>query len=519
MRLSHRLVRHAAGTYHFRLIVPGDLRERLGRLVIKRSLRTTDAHTALAAALALSARYAQLFAWLRGGGMGSQKFDPFARPPSDPAGDFSTYVVDTDKGVVQTDGSAEEHARALEMTRALTELRRASVGTAVSTTVPSPGHQPTASRKTLREAITYWETVDMGAMRLRATAEERRKTIEDFAAHVGEKRYITDLRRPDVASWVAHLRGTKKNHQSTAKKLSGHIKAFFDSARRAGFYPEELSNPAAEVVKFTKADQEDRAATHGWQAFTPEQLKTIFAPENFRRTREIHTRRAMVIALYTGARVGEIAQMRLSGFSTVGGRPVMSFDGELKADASRRRVPIHPALIDLGLLDWVSEQRKRGCTRLFPTVKLDGKSGKGNAISKGFSKLLDTLEVKPTIDADLALTKELNPKIGMHSFRDTIIQAMQGYADEELRKAYVGHSHEGKRPRPERMKGSHETAYMRAWTTEEISRVFSGIQWRRWLDIDRLRDLLNQSDEQHAQSMKMFNLRSLAQRKVGKNSS
>lgn len=61
-------------------------------------------------------------------------------------------------------------------------------------------------------------------------------------------------------------------------------------------------------------------------------------------------------------------------------------------------MPIHPALIDLGLLDWVSEQRKRGCTRLFPTVKLDGKNGKGNALSKGFSKLLDTLAVKPAIE-------------------------------------------------------------------------------------------------------------------------
>lgn len=513
MRLSHRLVRHGAGTYHFRLIVPRDLRERLRLRVIKRSLRTTDAHTALAAALALSARYAQLFAWLRGGGMGSQKLDPFARPPSDPAGDFSTYVVDTEKGVVQTDGSAEEHARALEMTKALTELRKASAGSPGTATASPKIPAILVPSKTVREAVTYWETVDMGAMRLRATAEERRKTIEDFAAHVGDKRYLRDLRRPDVASWVAHLRGTKKNHQSTAKKLAGHIKAFFDSAMRAGFYPEELSNPAAKVVNFTKADQDNRATTHGWQAFTLDQLKTIFAPENFRRTREIHTRRAMVIALYTGARVGEIAQMRLAGFSTVDGRPVMSFDGELKADASRRRVPIHPALIDLGLLDWVFQQRKRGCTRLFPTVKLDGKSGKGNAISKGFSKLLDTLAVKPTIDADLALTKELDPKIGMHSFRDTIIQAMQGHADEELRKAYVGHSYEGRRPRPEQTKGSHETAYMRAWTTAEISRVFSGIQWGRWLDVDALRELLTQSDKEHSRAMTAMERRDHAQQR------
>jgi hypothetical protein len=51
-------------------------------------------------------------------------------------------------------------------------------------------------------------------------------------------------------------------------------------------------------------------------------------------------------------------------------------------------VPIHPDLLQLGILDWVADQRRRGCTRLLPTVKLDGKSGKGNAISKGFSKLI-----------------------------------------------------------------------------------------------------------------------------------
>jgi integrase len=215
----------------------------------------------------------------------------------------------------------------------------------------------------------------------------------------------------------------------------------------------------------------------------------------------------MVIALYTGARVGEIAQMRLAGFSEVEGRPVMSFDGELKSDASRRQVPIHPDLLELGILDWVADQRRRGCTRLLPTVKLDGKSGKGNAISKGFSKLISSLAIKPTIDPDLALTKELDPKLGMHSFRDTAIQAMQGHADVELRKAYVGHKHEGKASRAESVRGSHETAYMRAWTPKEVSRVFSGIRWGDWLAIDALKELLKHSDEEHARAMKSMQRR------------
>jgi integrase len=507
MRLLHHLVRHSSGTFHFRLVVPADLRERLALRVIKRSLRTHDPHSALAAALNFSARYARLFARLRGDAMARDKFDVDAWLASDLAQNVRPYTIDADRGMVQTDGTAADHANALEMARALIELRKVTPVQGGSAIEQSSGQPAPSVYGTVREAITYWQTVDMSAMRLKATAEDRLKAIEEFAAHVGDKRPIAYIRRPDVAAWVAHLRGTKKNEQSTAKKMASHIKAFFDSAQRAGYYSAELTNPAKNIVKFTKADQEQRAETHGWQAFTLEQLQTIFSPENFSKTREVHTRRAMVIALYTGARVGEIAQMRLAGFSEVEGRPVMSFDGELKSDASRRQVPIHPDLLELGILDWVADQRRRGCTRLLPTVKLDGKSGKGNAISKGFSKLISSLAIKPTIDPDLALTKELDPKLGMHSFRDTAIQAMQGHADVELRKAYVGHKHEGKASRAESVRGSHETAYMRAWTPKEVSRVFSGIRWGDWLAIDALKELLKHSDEEHARAMKSMQRR------------
>lgn len=436
--------------------------------------------------------------------MARDKFDVDAWLAGDLSRDARTYTIDAARGIVQTDGSATDHANAMEMARALLELRQiGNVEALLPARAAAPAPVPAAGGgKTLREAISYWETVDMTAMRLAATASERSKAIEDFASYVGEKRPVAEIRKPDVASWIVYLRGTKKNEQSTAKKLAGHIKAFFESAQRAGYFPADVLNPADKAVNFTKADQARRARSHGWQAFTLAQLKTIFAPENFARTQEIHTRRAMVIALYTGARVGEIAQLRLSGFTEVDGQHVMSVDGELKTDASRRSVPIHPDLIALGLLDWVADQRRRGCTRLLPTVKLDGKSGKGNAISKGFSKLLTNLGITPTIDPDLALTQDLSPKIGMHSFRDTVIQALQGSADEELRKAYVGHQHEGGSARGDRGGGSHEVSYMRAWTAKEVARVFKGLGWAEWLDIAALRPLLEQSDQQHATAMK-----------------
>ncbi len=502
MRLIHHLVRHRSGTYHFRLKIPTDLRAQVGKRVVKRSLRTTNARVALAAALALHARYAAAFALIRGGGVSRDKFDLDAYLKSIPEGQ-ADYRIDTGRGIVETDGTAADHARAMETLRLLESIGRVPAD-ALRVQAASA---PVPTGKTLRESISYWETVDKQKMRNRETAEARQKTIEEFAAHVGDKRPMAELTRLDVSSWVAYLIGTKKNIQSTAKNRATHIKALFASAQRAGSYPDNLKNPAENVVEFTKKDQDERARTHGWQAFSTEQLQTIFAPKSLARTREIHTRRAMVIALYTGARVGEIAQLRLAGFQHVEGLPVMRIEGELKTDASYRDIPAHPDLVRLGLLDWVDAQRRRGFTRLFPTVKLDGKSGKGNAISKGFSNLLDAIGVSARVDPDLALTKELAPRIGMHSFRDTLIQAMQGKTSEELRKAYVGHSFEGLRPRKEQIRSAHEVSYMREWTPEEIAGVFKGIRWGKWLDFEGLAPLLSQTDEEHARAMKAMERR------------
>jgi hypothetical protein len=42
MRLAHHLLRHPSGVFHFRLVVPADLRAVVGLRIIKKSLRTRD---------------------------------------------------------------------------------------------------------------------------------------------------------------------------------------------------------------------------------------------------------------------------------------------------------------------------------------------------------------------------------------------------------------------------------------------------------------------------------------------
>lgn len=79
MRLAHHLLRHPSGVFHFRLVVPADLRQVFGKKIVKISLRTKDPSAAKAYAYALGARYAQDFAEARGKGSMGSSFDDYLK--------------------------------------------------------------------------------------------------------------------------------------------------------------------------------------------------------------------------------------------------------------------------------------------------------------------------------------------------------------------------------------------------------------------------------------------------------
>ena len=57
----------------------------------------------------------------------------------------------------------------------------------------------------------------------------------------------------------------------------------------------------------------------------------------------------------------------------------------LKNEGSRRRVPIHSSLIQLGFLEYVKSIREAGHVRLFPQLKR-GANGFSDAVGKWFSR-------------------------------------------------------------------------------------------------------------------------------------
>ena len=83
-----------------------------------------------------------------------------------------------------------------------------------------------------------------------------------------------------------------------------------------------------------------------------------------------------LIALFTGARMSEIGQLRVNDIRVEDGIKYFNItdegeDSDIKTESSRRRVPIHPELIRLGFLNYVAGVSKGGAERLFPDIKTD----------------------------------------------------------------------------------------------------------------------------------------------------
>jgi integrase len=138
-----------------------------------------------------------------------------------------------------------------------------------------------------------------------------------------------------------------------------------------------------------------------------------------------------LLARFTGARLEELCQLHTTNIIEVQSTPCIqiddSHDGQkLKNQSSRRILPIHPALISLGWLEYVQSIRTNGATRVFPD--LEPTRGKyGHAPSKWFGRF----------KSKMGLT---DPRKTFHSFRHTFVDDLrEAGVQDSLIKRMAGH--------------------------------------------------------------------------------
>lgn len=249
-------------------------------------------------------------------------------------------------------------------------------------------------------------------------------------------RKLANASLPELAQWGREHLEAQKIAPTTINKLLGGVQAVGRWARREGLVPEEWADPFADIR--IDEDESQRAP------FEIDELRAIFSSPVFTggerpRGQGEAAYWLPLLALFAGARLGELAGLRASDVvddPLVGAVCIYitadtKVGRRLKTKQSARAIPLHPALRELGFLDFVSEALKVRDNKawLFPNVA-PGTSG-APAFSKWFGRYIGAHGV--TDEAKV-----------FHSFRHNFADALRlAGVSEDVRHALLGHSEGG----------------------------------------------------------------------------
>lgn len=289
---------------------------------------------------------------------------------------------------------------------------------------------PSRDEPTLDDLFEDWQRFDPG--RPQRTVTDVRRVIDDFQQRVGNKS-AAGIERQDIVRYRDDLIGRGLRPKTVEKKIT-----FLCALCNVGINNGKLTVNPAQRIPIPRSDSRRR------QPFDLEDLNRIFGSRLYTHGERLGRRvgEASVwiplLALYQGCRVEELGQLLVEDVQQIDGVECLVIDdmpgekGEqkrLKNPASRRRLPLHPAVIEAGFLRYVARLRDRGETRLFPALRPDRYGKYSAAFSKAFMKHLRH---------DLHIT---DPRRVFHSFRHTYRDACrEAGLDEEIADALMGHS-------------------------------------------------------------------------------
>jgi len=332
----------------------------------------------------------------------------------------------------------------------------------------------------LSDAISFWIAEKSRSTWVQKTADDHRIWSQRFIDIVGD-RPISTYRKADArkfkdlllklpANWTRHSALKNLTFEQACEKAAsldlppmsvtnfnkviGFIAAFWNWARQNY---DEVRGSLFEGMKLTKtvAAHEER------DPFTIDELNRLFRAPLYSGCKsslawqtpgqhvasDIGLYWVPLLSLFTGARSGELIQLYVSDIKHQDGVDFIDInkledDKRLKTRTSKRRIPIHNAMKDLGFLKFVEAAREKELTRLFPEMT----KGKDGYYSSTFSRKFRRILVATGIKTE---------KKTFHSFRHTFedgcrdsdiprefMHALQGHSEGDMGDRYGrgGHS-------------------------------------------------------------------------------
>ncbi|MFW2587311.1 tyrosine-type recombinase/integrase [Sagittula sp. SSi028] len=207
-----------------------------------------------------------------------------------------------------------------------------------------------------------------------------------------------------------------------------HLAQIVSWASDEGIPVDDKLNPAKLRRKDTVRDRDRR------EALTHADLQKISEHKTWSRpsVRRNGSYWAPLIAAYTGARRAEIAGLMVTDVVEVDGVPCLSIANNnlrrIKNLASKRVIPIHSHLIELGFLTHVEDIKKRGNKALFPEQEEPGTGIWGRKLGR---------TMRGVINKQLG---ESGGGLSFHSYRHYVQNALDHNGiDDKIVRDIIGH--------------------------------------------------------------------------------
>ncbi|TLS66278.1 site-specific integrase [Mariprofundus erugo] len=362
------LYRHTkSASFYFRRSVPDDLRTLIGRREIKISLKTSDKSQAILFHNLFAANVERTFHDIRvGSNMNENELKKLI-------GNIQGFTVKSMKR--HADGSVEIEGLEVDPSRAEEEkmlLQAAGIFPSSSPSSPSHQMQVQAGMRFSELEELYWSKTK----RLTAKKEKEDRAIYRTFIELFDNPFLSEISHPMLTIFSEILEEYPTNAKKiypnlTAKQISklNHSrktlspKSINKYMNRVGVLFQFAINRGEMSVDFSKGKrvEEDTNAKDEREPFTDAEVNTLLRTVEDEKTNNPDLYWLMYIGAYTGMRIGEICQLQPEDILRDAG--VLCFDinenhdlKSCKNSGSKRLIPIHDNLINLGFIDFVSSR-------------------------------------------------------------------------------------------------------------------------------------------------------------------
>jgi hypothetical protein len=470
-RIAPYLLRRG-NVFTFRIAVPHDLRPLIGKREITKTLYTTDKRAAIPRGLRMAAKVKELFEELR-------QMPPKDKRVNSDAIEFNYSIIlelDDFQKPKKLSVNAEAHEE---------QAVNSAIRTALSNhQEPATSFIPTQQAERENQAPLLSKVVssflnDYPKEKKLAMFRKHQTCLPLFLEIVGDKP-VSDLKQTDVNEFFKTLLRLPPRWKDQRKKKNLSVKELANLHHQVTIGPKTLDDGYKACIraflKKAKTNYQDQGfpttlTTEGIEyegsreegerkqrAFKLEELKLLFEGKEMKKVASDPAKAAMFwlphIGLFTGARVNELCQINPQTdilqepetgiwyfWITVHTDGDERIDKSIKNQDSKRKVPIHPRLLELGALNYFEKVKTSGSKLLFPMWK----PSRGRASPKAekwFRQFIGQLGLRDETPENCIL--------GMHAFRHTIenaaynrnlnVDAIVGHAGEvsSVKKGYRG---------------------------------------------------------------------------------